>query len=165
MRQYVVVYPIICYSWYVASLPPVHKFCYSFVIQKQCNPYCSNLWEGEIGRAMNFLLVGPCPYSVPSSSVPLSTMPSSRAVYSSTLVIAAANSSETSAFLDRPRCRYMLQNHAFTFSICKCCSVVSFLFKIDRLSVHFVLLCFSNECIFVINREEGSIVVISETTL
>ena len=100
---------------------------------------------------MNFLLVRPCPYSGCFSSVPLSKMLCSRAVNSSTAIKEAAVFSETSAYLDRRRHRYILEDNDLTFSIRKSSSVLSFLFKTNRLPVQ-LLSCFRDQCVFVISR-------------
>jgi len=100
---------------------------------------------------MNFLLVRPCPYSGSFSCVPLSNMLCSRAVISSTAIMETAVSSETSAYLDRPRHRYILEENDLTFSTRKSSSVVSFLFKTDRLPVQLIS-CFRDQCVFVISR-------------
>jgi len=81
------------------------------------------------------VLVRPCPYSGSFSSVPLSNMLCSRAVNSSTAIMEAAVFSETSAFVDRPRHRYILEDNDLTFSVRKFSSVVSFMFKTNRLPV------------------------------
>jgi hypothetical protein len=110
---------------------------------------------------MNFLLDRPCPYPGSFSSVPLSSILCSRAVNSSTIIMEAAVFSETSAFLDRPRHRYILENSDLAFSIRKSTSsVVSFVFNTDCLPLQF-----RDQCVFVISRYEDSTVIISETPL